>query len=211
MEREEFLLNPSSYKATLWLDLEDIVRFENYFKALSLVSKKGKIVFSDFDDTIFSRTPQLSEDRFEKNRWQAGNDLVEYTIWFENFFQKYYNSEMVVKEISDKTDVILTAWRVVVQKWKLKHTWLENKNSIIVDSHKYKPRAMLSYFLENNIYPEIIEFNDDKAFKLLEGFKDLSFLLKNVIVLNNVSLSKDRLNQVWDIQTITIKNWKIIN
>lgn len=210
-EIQNLILNPTRFSRSLWLGLQNIVQVEKILKCIktswSIVGVKR---FTDFDDTLYSRSPQLSEDRFEKNRWKDWNDLVEHTIWFDNFFQKYYTPEMVVWDVLQQTDIILTAGRPTVQNGKMRYTSTNSIESIIVDEHKVKPRAILNWVLENKIFPEEVVFSDDKAFALLEEFKDLSELLWNRIVLQNVVLSKDRINQVEKIDTITIHNWNII-
>ncbi|MBS9775131.1 hypothetical protein KGV52_00295 [Candidatus Gracilibacteria bacterium] len=205
--KNDLLLEPSAYKETLGLDLEQIVSAENQFAYLSACGNiQEKLAFTDFDDTLYSRTPQLTEDRFAKNRGKAGNDLVEFKIGFTNFFEKYYNPELVVSELAQKTDIILTAGRERVQKGKMEYTGLDYLDDIIVKEHKYKPRAILDYCLKNKTCPKVIEFYDDKAFALTKHFQHLSKLMQNTIILKQVQLSKDTLNQVENIDEIIIQN-----
>lgn len=153
--------------------------------------KCSSITFTDFDDTLVSRIPQFkSDERFVKNRWEAWIKLVYEVIWLKNFLEKYYSSKVVVKDILNKTDIILTAWKQDIQKGKLEYTNID-KEAIIVEEHKFKPEAILDYILEIWQIPESIIFIDDKAFKLEKEFEELSKILQTKIILQNIKLDEN--------------------
>lgn len=153
--------------------------------------KKWNITFTDFDDTLVSRQPQFySDKRFLENRWEKWVQFVKKVIWLKNFFEKYYNQNLVIKDILNKTDIILTAWEEDIQKWKLDYTKI-NKKYLIVKKHNQKAEYILKYILENfeNI-PETITFIDDKAFILEKEIQELSKILQTKIILQNIEIDK---------------------
>ncbi|PZM84781.1 hypothetical protein DLH72_02825 [Candidatus Gracilibacteria bacterium] len=88
-------------------------QYDSYMENISMLIGKEKgesIIFTDFDETLYSRIPQFkSDERFLQNRGKKGIDLVYNVIGLENFLSTYYNPKFVVKEVLDRTNIILTA------------------------------------------------------------------------------------------------------
>lgn len=165
------------------------------------------ITFSDLDDTLFSRLPQLEMDIFAKNRWKAWNLVID-SMWINNFFARFYKPEMLVDDVAKKTDVILTAWEIHIQEWKIQSIWLYDKETIIVPKHSLKPKTMLYYLLYDlEVIPEEIIFNDDRVRELSESFKLMSYFLWNKIKLKEVELDEDHPNIVKNTNTIAYNKW----
>lgn len=186
---------------------------KNYWEEkLTELLKRPKwksLVFTDFDDTLVSRIPQfLNDPRFIENRWEAWVKFVRNVLWIKNFLETYYSWDMVVQDILEKTDVILTAWERDLQEWKLKYTWI-NKENIIVEKHSLKVKAMLDYIVENIWYiPESITFIDDKAFKLEKEFQELSNILKTKIILQNIKLDQSYFTKKYTIHEKVFNSWE---
>lgn len=195
--------------------MEKIISWNNFFRKdekLNDILDKPRInslTFTDFDDTLVSRLPQFKSDkRFIENRWEKWVDLVMNVIWLENFLGKYYNWKDVILDILNKTDIILTAWKTELQQWKLQYTWI-NKESVIVEKHSMKPKAMLDYIV-NNVWaiPESITFIDDKAFKLEKEFQELSKILQTKIILQNIKIDEKDYTKKYEITEKIYENWE---
>lgn len=167
------------------------------------------LTFTDFDDTLYSRTPQFQRDeRFLKFRWKDWIKFVYEVLWYENFLTTYYSPEFVVQDVLKRTDVILTAWEKELQMWKLEYAKID-KDAIVVYEHKKKPEAIIDYILNNLSYiPKEIFFIDDKAFDLSEDFKELSLLLDTKIIIENIKLSQKNPKEVEEIKYEKFVSWK---
>lgn len=187
-------------------------QYDSYMENISMLIWKEKwesITFTDFDETLYSRIPQFkSDERFLQNRWKKWIDLVYNVIWLENFLSTYYNPKFVVKEVLDRTNIILTAWQEELQRWKLLYTEIQNE-AIVVYEHKLKPKAIIEKILFDLKYiPKEIIFIDDKAFELEEQFRYLSFLFQTKIILENISLDENEPTKVKNIEMKIFENGK---
>jgi len=81
------------------INLETLILYQ---KKLSELKNNSQFidhyVFSDFDDTLYSRTPQLALDMFAKARWEEWNEVVE-SMWIKKFISEYYSPAWVVESI----------------------------------------------------------------------------------------------------------------
>lgn len=150
------------------------------------------IIFSDLDDTIFSRLTQLEFDLFSKNRWEKWNKVVD-SIWLNNFIDFFYKKEHICREILDFTDVILTAWRSDIQSAKIVSILNHSSKDIpwlVVPRHSNKPLRVLYYIINNLWYiPSEITIYDDRISELKEDFLFLWKLLWIKVNLYEVKLS----------------------
>lgn len=169
----------------------------------------------DYDDTISSRDRSLQEWIFRDNRWQAWNDLIERTIWYDNFVRSYYERRDTVAELvqvimSDNTNNIpflLTAWIITLQTNKLKQTKLDKTSHSIVESQSVKPKELLRYIVEDLWYiPGKIIIYEDRPDCFLETGAFLSKLLWCEIVINHVTLSQNTFNTISNIKQVIF--WK---
>lgn len=194
--------NISNLSTRLWLSLEEIIVLQ---KQISYLRENWQVVsnvtFSDLDDTLLSRIPQLEEDQFAMARWPSGNEVVR-SIWFKQFIKKYYSKDLVVKEIIDKTNFILTAWEVDIQEAKIQRTGLDIFDTMVVPKHSLKPKELL-YFLLFKLQklPQTITIFDDRVDQLSEQLSSISEFLNNWIITHKVLLDVDFPNQVKSIST----------
>lgn len=200
--------NTSKFCEKLDLTYEDVMVLQ---KQISLLREKWQVIpnytFSDLDDTLLSRYPQLEEDKFAMARWPAGNEVVK-SMWLKQFIKQYYSPDLVVNKISNITDIILTAWEVENQEAKIQEAELTHLDAIIVPKHELKPRELL-YFLLFKLQklPLTISFFDDKADKLKDQFTVISEFLNNSIISHKVELDPDFPNQVKNIDTKIFSSW----
>lgn len=203
------MLKTMKFINLIWeTDCSDI--YQNKLDDLLEKEKSEKsLTFTDFDDTLVSRLPQLNWDkRFRENRWEKGIKLVKEVIWLENFLKKYYSSKFIVKDILNRTNIILTAWDKELQEWKLNYTNID-KEAIIVQKHQDKPIYILKYILDYlwQIPKEII-FIDDKAFKVEEDMQKLSKILNTRVVLQNITLDEKNFVENYTIEQKIFQNWE---
>ncbi len=121
----------------------------------------------DFDDTIFSRAEQLSEEKLlRENRWAEWIKVILEEFWVDNFIEKYYEGKDFPKDLfqtDDETDiVIITAGHPQLQLPKIQATWLHVFPVRITYSGAEKPQAVKNYIQENKLSPEIIEVYEDR-------------------------------------------------
>ena len=188
---------------------EDIIRLQ---KQVSFLKSKWQVTqnltLSDLDDTLLSRIPQLQEDKFALARWHAGNEVVKW-MWLKNFINKYYSPDLVVKQISQMTDIILTAWEVANQEAKIQRTNLSDLDTIVVPRHSLKPKELLYHILFRlQKIPKTITFFDDRVEELFDQLILISEFLENSIIAHKVELNPDYPNQIKTIDTKIFTSWE---
>jgi hypothetical protein len=116
---------------------------------------------------------------------------------------------MVVDAIANKTDLILTAWRPFIQNTKIESVGLDHIDTLVVKSHKNKPKLLLYYLLFClQKIPILLEINDDRIDVINPGFMAISEFLWSIIESNKIVLSKLEPNQIHDVETIQFINWE---
>lgn len=194
-----------------FISLEEIqqilsISSDEFIEIQLLINKLPKqnksITFSDFDDTICSRLPQLEFDLFAKNRWRKW-DLVIDSMWLEKFLQFFYKKKYICKYILDITDIIISAWRKNVQYWKIITSWAWNKPSIIVDNHRDKPLVLLKYIIFKLWFiPTVWNFYDDRAKEIEEWLIMVWKILWIEINIFNLELNKNNICEVDSIEKL---------
>ena len=194
--------NTSNLSDKLDLSLDEIVILQ---KQISNLRKNWKVIsnvtFSDLDDTLLSRIPQLEKDKFAMARWPAWNEVIK-SMWLKQFITKYYSKDLVVNEIINRTNFILTAWEVNIQEAKIQKTELEMFDTIVVPKHSLKPKELLYFILfKLQKLPETISIFDDRVDELSEQLSSISEFLNNAIIAHKVLLDVNQPNQVKNITT----------
>ena len=152
-------------------------------KIKKLEKKDIDLIISDFDDTIFCRKEQLEDcELLRKNRWNAWNDIIINELWLENYWKKYYKNKIIPKNIVSKLrkwhDLILTAWYQELQDCKLKNTWLDFHNYIVVKSPEDKIIKTIEYITDNLWFlPNKVTVYEDRPKYFIE-YKDF---LENIL------------------------------
>ncbi len=192
------------------ISLETLILYQ---KKLSELKNNAQFidnyVFSDFDDTLYSRSPQLERDMFAKARWEEGNKVVE-SMWIKKFISEYYSPTWVVESIKKHTNIVLTAWREDFQSAKLDATVGKKMDRIIVPNQKLKPKEILHHFLFTlEKIPVSFEFYDDRMKPLMKQFQLLSEFLQNTVVVGEVTLDKDFPNKIESIDSNIFVNGKL--
>lgn len=199
---QELYKNSYNFCESFGITYQELMQYQ---KRINQLKSSGKIlshfVFSDFDDTLYSRTPQLESDEFAKARWEEWNCVVD-AMGLKKFIAKYYTPEWVVSSIKNRTDMILTAWRTDIQNAKIEAVGLFHKDTIIVPKQSMKPKAILDFFLYKLWQlPMSFEFYDDRIKKLIPQIELLSEFMQTSIVTHNVDLNQDFPNQVEKIES----------
>lgn len=208
--QQNFFTNVDKFCSRFWITIEDFYRYQIKINELKTQNKFIQhFVFSDFDGTLCSRNPQLELDIFAKTRWSEWNKIVD-SMWLTNYIKKFYSEikkDLVVREISDKTNMILTAGSIDLQEAKIQAVDLSYLDTNIVTKHSLKPKAMLDYFLYTiEKIPLSFEFYDDRVTELLPELQLLSDFFQNTIVAHNIELSPDFINKVESSTTSTFVN-----
>ncbi|MCP4523865.1 MAG: hypothetical protein GY828_06650 [Candidatus Gracilibacteria bacterium] len=177
---------------------------------LSWLQKTGKFckpyTFSDLDDTLLSRLPQLGKDVFAKNRAIEGNKVV-YSQGLSNYTQNYYSPDLVVHEIMRETDIILSAGDPVIQYNKMNASGLGEFDAIITKSHSDKPRDILYHILFTlESIPRKVIINDDRITELLPRLSRISHFLGIPFECNNITLDINQYNTVGSIKQSIISH-----
>ncbi len=138
-----------------------------YTKEAKALEKKESILrVSDLDDTLFARRDQLeSEVKLRENRWAAGIDVIINDLWLHTFIQEQYHTNFprdILGLLNPKTDIILTAGMIELQRMKAQKMQLDNYTVKIVDSWIDKIMAVIQYVIfELKYIPnEIIIYED---------------------------------------------------
>ncbi len=159
----------------------EISRLEKKIKKLK--KKDIDLIISDFDDTIFCRNEQLEDcELLKNNRWNAWNKIILNNLWLENYWDKYYKNKTIPKSIISQLrewhDLILTAWSQILQDCKLKNTWLNRFNYIVVDSPEKKILESIKYITDNLWFiPNKITVFEDRP----KYFIEYKNLLENIL------------------------------
>lgn len=139
----------------------------------SLPKKDIILIVADFDDTIFSRKEQLENDEnLVKFRWAEWNNYIVNVLWIDNLIKKYYAWKNYPKTITSqlkKYDLILTVWVKELQEAKLKATWLDKINYIVVEHWVEKPDKLVQYVIEDlKFIPKKIVIYEDRPDYFIE-------------------------------------------
>lgn len=143
-----------------------------YIQESASLSKKDTTVrICDFDDTLFSREEQLSEEPILKEKRGAeGNSWITNIFGIHNFTQKYYADRNLPQEIQSllhvDSDLILTAWLPELQELKIRNAGLTKYKLKIVSSWEDKILETIRYILFELRYipSEIIIYEDRPQF-----------------------------------------------
>lgn len=133
------------------ITLTIIKYLKNLASSLPYIQKNLKI--SDFDDTLFSRDKQLSDDIWlKKNRWSDWIEYILTQLWLSKYLLSYYIGRNIPDEIhsqmNSKIDIILTAWNPSVQKSKIKlFEELRDYKIIVTKNWEDKVMALINYVL----------------------------------------------------------------
>jgi hypothetical protein len=97
-------------------------------------------------------------------------------IWIDTMINKYYIWKNFPKTITSKLrinhDLILSAWILELQKFKLKATWLDKFNYIIVEHAEEKTNELIRYVVEDlKFIPNKITIYEDRPDYFIENRK----------------------------------------
>ena len=212
LQSQELYKNSYDFCEAFGISYQELMQYQNKINQLKSSGKVlSHFVFSDFDDTLYARTPQLESDIFAKARWEEWNLVVD-AMWLKKFISKFYSPEWVVSSIKNRTDMILTAGRTDIQNAKVEATGLFHKDTIIVPKQSMKPKAILDFFLYQLWQlPMSFEFYDDRVKKLLPQIELLSEFMQTSIITHNVELDLDFPNQIKNIDSNIYVNWDQID
>jgi hypothetical protein len=164
----------------------------------NLVSQLGKkdvnIIVTDLDDTIFSRKEQLEgSEELRKNRWINGNTKIINEIWIKNYIDTWVKWKKYPKNIisllNKKTDVIITAGFLEIQKLKVKELWISDYKMIVVDEWKDKIISTIQYIIYDlGFIPSSITIYEDRPEFFVKYSDLLSDILSTQIIVNKVHM-----------------------
>jgi hypothetical protein len=93
-------------------------------------------------------------------------------LWIDNLIKKYYAWKNYPKTITSqlkKYDLILTVWVKELQEAKLKATWLDKINYIVVEHWVEKPDKLVQYVIEDlKFIPKKIVIYEDRPDYFIE-------------------------------------------
>jgi hypothetical protein len=97
-------------------------------------------------------------------------------LWIDTMIKKYYYWKIFPKTITSKLrvnhDLILSAWVKEFQEAKLKATWLDKFNYIIVEHAKEKTNELIRYVIEDlGFIPNKITIYEDRPDYFIENKK----------------------------------------
>lgn len=182
--------------------------YDHWKNLVSQLDKKDvNIIVTDLDDTIFSRNEQLEwSEILRKNRWVNGNNKIINEIWIKNYIDTWVKWKDYPKNITSllnkKTDVIITAGFLEIQKMKVQELWISDYNMIVVDEWKDKIISTIQYIIYDlRFIPSSITIYEDRP-EFFVKYRDLlSDILWTKIVINKVHMISNNI----DAEIIEIK------
>ncbi|MCP4523130.1 MAG: hypothetical protein GY828_02825, partial [Candidatus Gracilibacteria bacterium] len=89
-EKNQIFSNIQPLCNDLGISFADLMYLQTKLSYLRNNNRIGaKYTFSDLDDTLLSRLPQVGQDQFAKNRGVEGNKVV-YSMGLTNYTERYY-------------------------------------------------------------------------------------------------------------------------
>jgi len=143
-------------------------------KKNKLEKKDIDLVISDFDDTIFSTKKLIDRDYRKWRRWAEWNTFIVENNLIDKIIDEIYKGVKYPKDISSKLrknhDLILTVWIDEFQIKKIKATWLDYINNVIVDTAEKKIIETIKYVVNNlKFIPNKITIFEDRPKYFLEN------------------------------------------
>lgn len=174
---------------------EELVKLK---EKLHYIHKKDiNLIVADFDDTIFERSGQFEKyPILLENRWNKWNEVIQNIIWIENFMKECFIGKPYPKtipfQLRENHDVIITAWFTDIQKAKLKATWLDKFNNIIVFESKEKPLELIRYVIEKlQFIPIEITIYEDRPEIFIKDKKEIEDFLWTKLRIMLVKMSSN--------------------
>jgi len=160
-------------------------------------NKEKVFIIADFDDTIFAREEQLSnEEILRKNRWDKWNKTMKEVLWFDYMINNYYKNknfpQKIINKIKDNQWIVLTAWMQDYQLLKQKACKLDFIEFIVVEKAEQKPKKLIEYFKQNNIEADLIEIYEDRPNYFLENRKKIEKELNTKLNIYYVEMDWNR-------------------
>ena len=154
-------------------------------------------IVSDFDDTIFARTNQLSKEKIlRENRWDKWNKVMKEVLGFDYMIKNYYQNknfpQKIVNKIRNNNWIVLTAWIQDYQFLKQKACKLNDIEFIVVEKAEQKPKILIEYFKKNNIQADLIEIYEDRPKYFIEKKEFLEKKLNTKINIYYVEMTWNR-------------------
>jgi len=154
----------------------------------------------DFDDTLYSRTPQLQLPTFQDNRGSAWDRVLE-EMGHQNVLEQFYRSSRAVRRLmwiiekqwKNHKALILTAWNDDWQIGKCASIWIHGwvVPIEVVPSWADKPRTLLEYIIELWYIPGKIIIYEDRPEYFLQSASALAKMLPHTeIVIDKVTLAQ---------------------
>jgi hypothetical protein len=169
--------------------------YDHWKNLVSQLNKKDvNIIVTDLDDTIFSRKEQLEKsEELRKNRWINGNTKIINEIWIKNYINTWVKWKSYPKNIisllNKKTDVIITAGFLEIQKLKVKELWISDYKMIVVDEWKDKIISTIQYIIYDlGFIPSSITIYEDRPEFFVKYNDLLSDILWTKIIVNKVHM-----------------------
>ena len=184
------------------LELTQFNWLYNHWKNLvsQLDKKDVNIIVTDLDDTIFSRNEQLEwSEELRKNRGVNWNTKIINEIWIKNYIDTWVKwkdyPKNIISLLNKKTDVIITAGFLEIQKMKVQELWISDYKMIVVDEWKDKIISTIQYIIYDlGFIPSSITIYEDRP----EFFVKYSDLLSNIlwtkIIVNKVYMTNNNTN-----------------
>lgn len=192
--------------------------------ALELPRKNNVVQFIDLDDTLldgkrrYEIMPELKNfswsdayPEIAKKFWTQ-DDLSWIKAFVKALDPKNHLFGNITKFYSpnDPNQIILTAWDYFFQWEKIRASFGENVQSIIVEHAQDKPNAMLEYFISKKFLPSEIIFYDDR----IEIFRELraDFILSKTLGIPVFFLKAipDHLSKTVYLEKKSLEMWRSI-
>jgi len=179
------------------LELTQFNWLYNHWKNLvsQLDKKDVNIIVTDLDDTIFSRNEQLEwSEELRKNRGVNWNTKIINEIWIKNYIDTWVKwkdyPKNIISLLNKKTDVIITAGFLEIQKMKVQELWISDYKMIVVDEWKDKIISTIQYIIYDlGFIPSSITIYEDRP-EFFVKYRDLlSDILWTKIIVNKVHMT----------------------
>jgi hypothetical protein len=170
--------------------------YDHWKYLVSQLDKKDvNIIVTDLDDTIFSRNEQLEwSEELRKNRWVNWNTKIINEIWIKNYINSWVKwkdyPKNIISLLNKKTDVIITAGFLEIQKMKVQELWITDYKMIVVNEWKDKIISTIQYIIYDlGFIPSSITIYEDRP-EFFVKYRDLlSDILWTKIIVNKVHMT----------------------
>ena len=181
-------------------ELTDISRLlEKYLDEVRrLPSKDVCVIITDFDDTIFSKQPQLDwEPLLRECEPHMRNNTIMYHIGVPSLIKKYYQDEIfpqdIVSLLNPSQDLILSAWFEALQQEKLRALNLDHIPLQVVKRWEDKVLAAIQYILFTLKYiPSQLVIYEDKPHYFIEYRQLIEWILGCELTIRYVEMDGNR-------------------